>query len=321
MDPISIHNQNTLQGNTTFYVSSGTANALTANNSLNVFGKVGIGTNNPFEPVDIYKAGGGAGIRFISPGVAEYKIGVPSSDPFGSLHIANTNFLAGGAYGTQGIILDAANNTNVVGTLGVVGAATLNSTLKVVSDADLDSGLNVDGASTFNSSMTVRGGANFTTVGSTFASGAYFTDISSFSDVGNVHFAGGAADQVLRKVPGGGMGWVYAYQLVSGDNLGDHIATTTLNMALNSITNVASMTMVDDGLRIGTDLTTNANGIFISTSGALMTLGMGNGSALPNARGIGGVDLQTYRAAATQVGSGAYSVLSGGIYNLSLIHI
>lgn len=42
---------------------------------------------------------------------------------------------------------------------------------------------------------------------SSFTSGAYHTGVSSFSDVANVHFAGGAADQVLKKVAGGGMVW------------------------------------------------------------------------------------------------------------------
>ena len=37
-DPLSIHNQNTLQAGATFYVSSGTVNDLNINNSLNVMG-------------------------------------------------------------------------------------------------------------------------------------------------------------------------------------------------------------------------------------------------------------------------------------------
>lgn len=38
VDPVSIHNQETLQAGTTFYVSSGTVNALNVNNSLKVTG-------------------------------------------------------------------------------------------------------------------------------------------------------------------------------------------------------------------------------------------------------------------------------------------
>ena len=37
-DPLSIHNQDTLQAGTTFYVSSGTVNNLNVNNSLKVTG-------------------------------------------------------------------------------------------------------------------------------------------------------------------------------------------------------------------------------------------------------------------------------------------
>lgn len=43
--------------------------------------------------------------------------------------------------------------------------------------------------------------------GSTFTAGAYFTGISSFSDAANIHVGGGTANQVLKKVAGGGMVW------------------------------------------------------------------------------------------------------------------
>ena len=101
----------------------------------------------------------------------------------------------------------------------------------------------------------------------------------------------------------------------SGDNLGNHTATQNLNLANYSATSVASMTMVGKGLQIGTDLTTSANGIFISTAGSIMTLGLGDGTALPNARGIGAVDLQTSRTATTQVAEGVYATISGGANN------
>jgi len=136
------------------------------------------------------------------------------------------------------------NNAGVGGTLDVTGASTLGSTLKVVGDADLDSRLNVDGAATFGSSassMTVNGQSYFA-LGSTFAAGAYFTDISSFSDVAKVHFGGGSAYQVLRKkVSGGGMEWMDASALGAGDNLGTHVATKTLDMNTFGIIGVSSI--------------------------------------------------------------------------------
>ncbi|MCX5792205.1 MAG: tail fiber domain-containing protein [Elusimicrobia bacterium] len=100
--------------------------------------------------------------------------------------------------------------------------------------------------------------------------------------------------------------------LSGADNLGDHTATQNLDMAQHSAVNVASIAIVGDGLRIGTDLTSSANGLFISTSGAIMTMGFGNGTALPNARGIGAVDLQNYRVDPASVASGSYAVITGG---------
>jgi len=73
--------------------------------------------------------------------------------------------------------------------------------------------------------------------------------------------------------------------------------------------------MVGQGLQIGTDLTSSANGLFISTAGAVMTMGAGNGTTLPNPRGIGASDLQTSRSNAADVASGAYSVIAGGTDN------
>jgi hypothetical protein len=197
-DPLSIHNQDTLQNGTTFYVSSGTVNDLYVNHLLGVFGtasvsapgtldfqnafsvftpqvpngahagqvqfglqdlankaaymsfvgaaaagdeyisigiknaedilsikgnrNVGIGTNDPYEPLDIYRNGGGGGVRFNS-GAAEYKIGIPSGE--GNLRITNTNGLSKGQYTVQGITLDPSNNVGV-------GGASVGSKLSVI---------------------------------------------------------------------------------------------------------------------------------------------------------------------------------------------
>ena len=104
---------------------------------------------------------------------------------------------------------------------------------------------------------------------------------------------------------------------VSGsDNLGDHIATADLEMSAKSVLSVASMTMVGKGLQIGTDLTSSAYGIFISSYGSIMTIGAGHpGSVAPGARGVGAVDLQTYRTNASSVAAGDYSVVAGGWSN------
>ena len=62
----------------------------------------------------------------------------------------------------------------------------------------------------------------------------------------------------------------------------------------------------------------NTTGIRISTAGSITTLGLGNGVATPNQRGLGAVDLQTARAISGQIAQGAFSTLSGGAYNTIL---
>ncbi|MDD5208023.1 MAG: hypothetical protein PHV36_01425 [Elusimicrobiales bacterium] len=57
------------------------------------------------------------------------------------------------------------------------------------------------------------------------------------------------------------------------------------------------------------------NGVYISTAGSILTMGTGNGTWAPNARGKGAVDLQTARNAATAVASGDYSFIGGGANN------
>ena len=196
-----------------------------------------------------------------------------SGDSLGS-HIATmtltmaNNSISGANYITassmsltgQAIVLGSSTltgNVGVGGTLGVTGAATMTNTLNVNGDVDLDAKLNVDGTATYSSSVTlknavmlgdaaadivtVNGQASFV-AGSTFSAGAYFTGISSFSNVANVHYGGGTAGQVLSKVAGGGMQWTNVSDMVSGDNLGNHIATTTLVMGGNEIMNAGHIT-------------------------------------------------------------------------------
>ena len=160
----------------------------------------------------------------------------------------------------QAIVLGSSTltgNVGVGGTLDVTGAATIADTLNVNGNADLDAKLNVDGTATVGSSVTLKGAvmlgdaaediitvngqASFV-AGSTFSAGAYFTGISSFSNVADVHYGGGIPGQVLSKVAGGGMEWTNVSDMVSGDNLGNHIATTTLVMADNEIMNAGHIT-------------------------------------------------------------------------------
>ncbi|OGR42047.1 MAG: hypothetical protein A2X28_03655 [Elusimicrobia bacterium GWA2_56_46] len=87
---------------------------------------------------------------------------------------------------------------------------------------------------------------------------------------------------------------------ITGDNLGNHTATQNLNMAGFPVVSVSSI---------------SASGVYISTYGEVQTAGVGRGSVAGNARGAGAVDLQVNRSNATEVASGAYSVISGGQQN------
>ena len=53
----------------------------------------------------------------------------------------------------------------------------------------------------------------------------------------------------------------------------------------------------------------------VSTIGALQTKGIGGGSVIGNARGLGAIDLQTTRLLATEVASGVFSTVNGGFGN------
>ena len=99
-----------------------------------------------------------------------------------------------------------------------------------------------------------------------------------------------------------------------GDNLGNHIATTTLDMAGNLITNVSTITAASGLSGIIITTTTFISGQLRHTYG-IVSDGVGYGISVGNPRGEGANDLQVYRAANTHVASGDYSVISGGKSN------
>ena len=103
--------------------------------------------------------------------------------------------------------------------------------------------------------LTVNAQSSFVR-GSTFTAGAYFTGVSSFSDVANIHIAGGSINQVLKKVAGGGMAWANdtdtgvtvlgtARRLQMVNDTGDGLIDSTFqqNAADTSITMLATSSM------------------------------------------------------------------------------
>gem|GEM_PF-4062468 len=99
-----------------------------------------------------------------------------------------------------------------------------------------------DGSVVINGYLAVSSGAYFVQP-STFASNLYISGSSStFINAGNIFIAGGAVDDALAKTAGGGLAWASIGSL-GGDDLGDHVATTTLNMGSFSIVSVATVSI------------------------------------------------------------------------------
>ncbi|OGR65097.1 MAG: hypothetical protein A2X31_08050 [Elusimicrobia bacterium GWB2_63_22] len=140
------------------------------------------------------------------------------------------------------------------------------------------------------------------------ASPRYALEISS---------AAGSSDQMLVVSTGTDMvfgvkgnGEVYGAKFI-GDGSG------LVNVVMNGGTMSQPLVINADTAVYPSNLVTA--GLVISTSGALQTAGMGNGGIVGNPRGIGAVDLQTSRLAATEVASAAYSVVGGGKGNKATI--
>ncbi|MCG2725653.1 MAG: hypothetical protein L6420_05250, partial [Elusimicrobia bacterium] len=71
-----------------------------------------------------------------------------------------------------------------------------------------------------------------------------FIDNAYFAGAGNIFVNDGSANQMLQKNAAGNLEWIDGSSL--GDDLGNHVATTTLDMADFDIVNIGSMT-VDNG--------------------------------------------------------------------------
>ncbi|HNW43353.1 MAG TPA: hypothetical protein PKI19_02545, partial [Elusimicrobiales bacterium] len=94
---------------------------------------------------------------------------------------------------------------------------------------------------------------------------------------------------------------------------GAYLSSTQTFTGVNTFKEVT----INGGLGIGVVgpqglLQIGADGLFITSGGAIQTVGKGNGTVYGNSRGNGAVDLQTYRTSGLHVAAGAYSVIAGG---------
>jgi hypothetical protein len=114
---------------------------------------------------------------------------------------------------------------------------------------------------------------------STFTAGAYFPSASkvnfvsgssvTFGDVGNIYIPGGADGQALfYDANDGSLKWMNPSSVVSGDNLGNHIATKTLDMAGYNIIHLNELQWGSGGVKISSATTQfggEGAGVLIST--------------------------------------------------------
>jgi len=111
------------------------------------------------------------------------------------------------------------------------------------------------------------------------SSGAYFADSSTFPAAGRIFLGDGSTGQILSKKSDGALQW--ASSSVMGDNLGNHIATTTLNMATFNIVNVGSIT-ANAAITTYSTMTVAGNAFSVGGSGFAVASGkVGIGTISP----------------------------------------
>lgn len=115
---------------------------------------------------------------------------------------------------------------------------------------------------------------------STFTAGAYFPQYSTVTFVSgssvtygsaqNIYINDGSTDQVLAKDSDGSLKWADVGSLVSGDNLGNHIATRTLDMAGYDIIRIKELSLgLSENVKISSATTQfggEGAGVYISTN-------------------------------------------------------
>jgi hypothetical protein len=158
----------------------------------------------------------------------------------------------------------------------------------------------------------------------------YMSGVSSFSSVGNIYVTGGAASQVLASQgPNQPLTWTATSAF--GDNLGNHIATATLQMGaygVNTSSNITAARYQINGSTMvailpGTD--SIAYGVYAGTSnitGGDYNVFIGNYAGTSNTTGVkntanGAYALYNNTGGYSNTANGAYALYSntGGIYN------
>ena len=147
----------------------------------------------------------------------------------GNTQVAGTFGASGAA--TLSSTLGVSGNTTVGGTLGVSGATTLSSTLAVTSGTTLSSTLDVAGASNVNNTLGVTGITTITNASAASATGAYSGD-GALRVTGGASVGGNLVTNSNLKV--------YGNSVVDGTALVTGIATFSNNARFNDVADAVS---------------------------------------------------------------------------------
>ena len=109
------------------------------------------------------------------------------------------------------------------------------------------------------------------------SSGAYFVGNSTFTGAGKIFINDGSAGQLLRKNAAGYLEWNDATAV--GDNLGNHVATSTLQMGIYGVNTSSSITAARYQINGSTVLSTGVIGPDNITTGSGISIGNGNNSS------------------------------------------
>jgi hypothetical protein len=159
---------------------------------------------------------------------------------------------------------------------------------------ELDPNTKIKGFTVFGSTQAAYTGAvvgdgNVVVNGAlSVSSGAYFVGNSTFTGASKIFVNDGSPGQILTKNSGGWLDWVNSNTL--GDNLGSHVATTTLNMASWNIVNVSSVNFLPN-VFVASATAAQGGGVYVSTN--LFVVGyssavkyFGDGSSLTGITGV-----------------------------------
>ncbi|HOW89575.1 MAG TPA: hypothetical protein PL037_04775 [Elusimicrobiales bacterium] len=152
-------------------------------------------------------------------------------------------------------------------TLDMAGFGITNAGALTASSGSFVNGLYVANVSTLAGNLYVNGVSSFT--GSVSMNNDRDIYLSTPS---RIHVTGGVSNQVLMNDGNNSLMWANVSALAAGDNLGNHVATATLNMNGHSLVNVASGTF-NKSLTVYSTVTvlapdTASASLWVSTSAA-----------------------------------------------------